>query len=514
MPPTSNTAEMEVNIWSDQQTPRVQYEEFRIQGSSEAAEVAGTWGYRRCLDFDADGLRGQDYCAVRGGAGFVVGVVADGVGQSYYGDIAAQEVSRFLVDYLWEQRPIPPPGPDIEGKLLALARKVDVEVQRRRPANPNLEEALAPVRERSGSQAVFAAFILDARGKRRNLTVYQVGDIFTWVFDRERARRVEADPNGRWASRGRSDLRLQTQTFVDVTGIVLHSDGLRSGWAEQLKEPSVLPQSFEAEVEERAKVDDLSFIAIEIRPPVLSSHQKRFEGKPKVTLLNVTDYTSAREGAVATPPDPGDAPPPITPQGVLPRRTHRRPFVAGFLTGLVTGASVALFVYFFFFQEPAGTRAGMPGPSKHESPPTITSSPPPPPPRTVKALDVVPERLAQRGFFDRFGFFPESPTRQDGEVIAHIDIQIGGVSNFRISAGASRRLKVRPCSTVENCFLAYLPGPAEQQEIVFEVDMKDSSLGRGQVRLPGRQPKVARGDRFLGYYKIVLRPAEQSGGKS
>jgi hypothetical protein len=46
-------------------------------------------GYRRSLGFDERNNPGQDYAVIRAESSYIVGIVADGVSQSFYGDLAA-----------------------------------------------------------------------------------------------------------------------------------------------------------------------------------------------------------------------------------------------------------------------------------------------------------------------------------------------------------------------------------------------------------------------------------------
>src|SRR5215210_5431056 len=167
-----------IELWSDQQSGEVQYEResFPIgrRGSDQKIDVF--LGYRRSLDFDTRNNPGQDFAAVRGdNDGYVVGVVADGVSQSFYGNLAAYYLSESLLDTLWKQRKRPPSENDLERELRELERKVATEVVENHPIPDDLvplhRESLEDKRSK-GSQTVFASFVLDASRKRLHL--YQV----------------------------------------------------------------------------------------------------------------------------------------------------------------------------------------------------------------------------------------------------------------------------------------------------------------------------------------------------
>src|SRR6185295_2679194 len=90
-------------IISEQQSDAIQFEELCIESVKGNAEdcVSVSLGYRRCKDFDEGNQPGQDFASVRGDKHYIVGVVADGVSQSFYGNLAAAYLSQFLLGYLW-----------------------------------------------------------------------------------------------------------------------------------------------------------------------------------------------------------------------------------------------------------------------------------------------------------------------------------------------------------------------------------------------------------------------------
>ena len=127
----------------EQRRSEVQHDRFSIKVSvpsgflpskfglrEEKPDVEVFLGYRRALEFDEKDLPGQDFVTVRGGDGYVVGVVTDGVSQSFYGDRAAKYLSPKLLERLWETRENPPPEADLEGELRELERVFAKEVER------------------------------------------------------------------------------------------------------------------------------------------------------------------------------------------------------------------------------------------------------------------------------------------------------------------------------------------------------------------------------------------------
>ncbi|MDP9120232.1 MAG: protein phosphatase 2C domain-containing protein [Acidobacteriota bacterium] len=255
---------------SEQRSREVQIYREPVQVPGADHEIVVTAGYRRWLEFDEPGGTGQDYSAVRAGLGFAVGVVADGVSQSFYGDLAARAVGEFLFDHLWEERESPPGKEKLEEELERLCKAVAEQVAGRElpPPDTLLGKALRRTRE-EGSQAVFAAFVLDAREEPAQLHLYQVGDVLAWVYDESGQAQAQASPpRGRWSSTGRSDLMLTVLKLSGdgaVRGVVLHSDGLPRGWAGELAGAEIGGQDFEKEkVEQWAARDDVSFAAAAI----------------------------------------------------------------------------------------------------------------------------------------------------------------------------------------------------------------------------------------------------------
>src|SRR5690242_19400055 len=88
---------------SEIQTSEVQHIAATVAGTG-AHSIKLCLGYRRCRDFDSSNELGQDFATVRTSGDFTVGVVADGVSQSFYGHLAAMHVAKTLRTYLWENR--------------------------------------------------------------------------------------------------------------------------------------------------------------------------------------------------------------------------------------------------------------------------------------------------------------------------------------------------------------------------------------------------------------------------
>jgi hypothetical protein len=226
-------------------------------------------GYRRCHDFDPANQSGQDFAVVRYTPQFLVGVVADGVSRSFYGQVAATNVAHHLSSELWERRKSPPVDADLEVSLKGLQPRVaeelnNIEIPRHLPRVQI--ETLEKVRLK-GTQAVFSAFVFDIRNEL--LTLYTVGDVAAVIHcDRQSRRAVESDKKGRWSSAGKSDLLLRREVIDKPIGLVLRSDGAAPDWGDALDSLGS-PVEFGAMAEKYARADDVSFIGFRFVEPSL-----------------------------------------------------------------------------------------------------------------------------------------------------------------------------------------------------------------------------------------------------
>lgn len=252
---------------SKQESGEAQYNAFPVElaQSDQAMDLA--FGYRRCHDFDEGDKPGQDYAVVSCDDVFVVGVVTDGVSQSFYGHFAARWVAERLAEELWPLRRQPPGKDHLEKSLNELIAEAgpwidDMPLPKHLPAMQRA--ALEKVRESAGSQAVFAAFVLN--GRERTLVLYQSGDVVALVHHAQGVQLVVPEQTkGRWSSAGRSKLFLQALVFKDVKGVMLKSDGASQEWGRVFQSSSINENTFREMAENRAGVDDVSFVAAAIR---------------------------------------------------------------------------------------------------------------------------------------------------------------------------------------------------------------------------------------------------------
>jgi hypothetical protein len=222
--------------------------------------MRATLGYRRYFDCDATDTAGQDYAVARGDQQYLVGVLADGVGQSFYGDLAAERVGTRLLRQLWEQRTSPPDNVQLESDLRQAEHEFSEVIAK--VSLDHLPEWQRPALEatrRAGSQSVFAAFIWDF--VRQNGYLYQVGDITALVTRNGVLTKVQSEPRGRWSSAGKSQLHLLVTPLELVTGILLKTDGADPAWGNQIEAETADTASFAAMAATRAANDDVSFVA-------------------------------------------------------------------------------------------------------------------------------------------------------------------------------------------------------------------------------------------------------------
>lgn len=217
-------------------------------------------GYRRYLDFDKENATGQDAAGVRFNNSYLVAVVADGVSQSFFGDLAATHVSQWLLEELWRTREHPPEPSDLE-KGLGEQEKILASVVETYPLDdvdrPLLRSALEAMRK-SGSQAVFSALIWDLINQRGSL--YQVGDVLGLVYFRDRDPISLKGSKGRWSSAQKSNLRLSQTPIVDPLGLLLSSDGLGKNWGADARN-GLNEVAFSEMADSMAAYDDVSFVS-------------------------------------------------------------------------------------------------------------------------------------------------------------------------------------------------------------------------------------------------------------
>ncbi|MCW3099251.1 MAG: hypothetical protein JWL77_4869 [Chthonomonadaceae bacterium] len=243
-------------------------------------------GYRRAIELDQipdnQGV-GQDDAALRSDDRYVVGVLCDGVSQSFYGDIAATQLTESLLDRLWATRDCAPERSLFEDWLIDIEAEIAQTVAAYRIPERIQTAIRAKMEARKstvGSQSVMCAFVLDRDVKGGLLNVYQIGDAFTCAYisgetsglnitspwkavhgssNRFSILHLQCDPGGRIRSIGNSQRHLVHAALTGVVGVALYSDGVPANWAASLSDSS-RPNSITDDLEVWAGRDDASFV--------------------------------------------------------------------------------------------------------------------------------------------------------------------------------------------------------------------------------------------------------------
>jgi hypothetical protein len=243
------------------------------QGESQGAHVVA--GYRRWLAFDTDDLPGQDFCGFQFDDHHAVGVVTDGVSQSFFGDIAARIVGGALIAYLWKRRDAPPGEDDVREELNAgqswLAKEV-LEHKLSKTLDSVVRSVLNDARA-EGSQTTFGGVLLDRQNKIAN--IYLLGDITAVVHGASpQPELVSGHKRGRWSSVApslRGHIVRETRTHVEA--VMLKSDGADGAWGQELREV-IQGEIFCERANAWAENDDVSFVWLATAPALQPAAQR------------------------------------------------------------------------------------------------------------------------------------------------------------------------------------------------------------------------------------------------
>jgi len=218
-------------------------------------------GYLRDADLERANEPGQDSVVAMADDDYAVGVLADGVSQSFFGHLAASCVTQVVLKYLWQQRRLAPSAMDLSAALDIARTDCRIKVlEHPLPQGlPNVLVEQLEEKRKIGSQACFSAFVYTKKGG--SLDIYQVGDVPV-IVDGEVC--LAKDINGRWSDRVDVPLGLQHKRIETATSVVIASDGVviegRKGTevvAELLKR-----DAFEEMAPVWARNDDVSFVAL------------------------------------------------------------------------------------------------------------------------------------------------------------------------------------------------------------------------------------------------------------
>lgn len=309
--------------------PRASDAELQSQelpSSSAAGKFVRVFlGYRRCREYDERNGEGQDYAWLMADGSRVIGILADGVSQSFYGQIAARHVVDGLAEHLREQAEFDDRH-ESRAKLLSALRKTARDGAQevaaytlRAGLSATMQELLEQERLR-GSQAVFGAFVYDCASQQ--LTACQVGDVRLRIIGEQNGQigsyLLPANKMGRYCTPVSADLYdsglerdLVLQTFDSVLGVLLYSDGVADTWGQR---PAGLEKGSEGSLRDAMNVwaikDDVSMVGLMTERVArwsaansLIAPEPQREERPRITPIP--------GGSLAPPPA---APLPASPQ--------------------------------------------------------------------------------------------------------------------------------------------------------------------------------------------------------
>jgi hypothetical protein len=246
------------NLVAVQKSASTQYGSVPIEFAG--VEMRISLGYRRYRYCDKSDEPGQDFAIACWDRQYLVGVLADGVSQSFYGNLAAGHVCSWLLPQLWQRRADPPEESELEAGLKQAERDFAGIIEG--VSLDHVADFLRPALEatrRTGSQAVFAAFVWEFTKQRGCL--YQVGDAIAIVQRNDHPEKIEAPPRGRWSSAGKSELLLRRTLLRETTAILLKSDGADPNWGCEIARQTASDSEFLEMANRRAENDDVSFVA-------------------------------------------------------------------------------------------------------------------------------------------------------------------------------------------------------------------------------------------------------------
>ncbi len=485
-----------LTLSSEQRSSEVQFhsEQIPVGGGEEGMAVIYA-GYRRCSDFDLGNHAGQDYISLRADERTVVGVVADGVGQSFYGDLAGRRVAKYLLEFLWTHRATPPSDQELTHALLTEAKAFESEVNEFAiPSHltPLLREALAITRAK-GSQAVFAAFIFDL--SHPLVHVYQVGDVDVYIFYEDQAtERIQAAKRGRWSSGAHTELLLRSRQFGGrVSGILAQSDGSTDAWASTLRFQADVKQQFDEMARIRASVDDVSFLSV-----------SKVAGKPRRRSGPVRPAIEADR--VPASPSPTVTTAPIAPPEKTSFVRLSAPWVlAIFAAGVLSSLLMAILVTFLVRRvHPSAS------PSKSSTGQRAAMNPAPPPvaKKALYRLDVTTSKYAELKQKIKASAIPIRDT-------AVGEISVWAIVPPQLPAATLRLATSLQTSAVSQiasddarrffCIIfAHIPQNRKLSAVAELLDAKGMVLARGEITLAARDLQST----TRGYYVVEPVPAK------
>jgi hypothetical protein len=526
----------------EQQSNKAQYLQLAVPSKGAEAVVQVYLGYRRCAEFDEGNQPGQDYAVVRVGDGYVIGIVADGVSRSFYGNLAAKSLSTWLVNQLWHQRAAPPDHDSMKRLLKEEEAKFakSVEDHQIRTDLPVILLSALERKRLKGSQTVFAAFVLEVASSK--LTLYQVGDVKALIHNsKPEPELVEAAAEGRWSSGGQSLLLLKQTLFENVDGLVIKSDGVSDDWGRTLEKSAFDEDQFSLMTELRSPLDDISFIAVR-RDPLLpaapselpreiSSEAESEATLPESPLLD-SDLVSGSSAPVAvdqnhrTLPDrdvadvlekkanAGKAAEQKEVASARHQRRHLKMFLAGAASGAALGAALTCLALFATGRLKTASVEGKQVAQQSNPDPASDK-------RSFVAPDggniTVEVKETEQIEFQKehaTSFPPlisDNPTTKRGEVIAHVSTTNISVERVEfVLSDEEKSATERALNGDRTSFFVRLSGLTESKTVTIRlVDPQGNAIGEFHEKMRGREKRdPTNKDPFLGYHEISVKRAQ------
>ncbi len=259
------------------------------------APVPGAYvrfAYSRSSDSMASQIDGQDYLCFKHNDQRLVFVVADGVGSSFCGNLAARILGDNLLDWLWSldigylggEAALSEAATSFLNRLQKTAQREVEEYEIPDLGSPLITQALEAQRA-YGSEAIFAACRIDHPGPvmpEGLIALFWMGDTQIRVLDEDGAEMPlggSFDNANRWStSQGaRGALSAWMRPLSGVGRVSAFSDGLSAHADGLLTYPDA---TLDREIHQGARLptsDDVAFIDVVLRTPV-------YEGYPDPAL--------------------------------------------------------------------------------------------------------------------------------------------------------------------------------------------------------------------------------------
>lgn len=235
---------------------------------------ACTFAYARSADAFNLNEYNQDAYTLRANAQRLVAVVADGVGQSFCGEVAAMAVTQSIMQAFWQMNDINESRilTVLNEYLVALAPKVtkilnDIDLSQ----HPQMFRDVLMQRRGYGSESVFVAILIDIPSN----TMYCVwlGDCRLCIYDHT-GNKVAIDENQfqtmeRWSSTRviHGKLHVFGMPASNVARVIAYSDGLQALDTLALVQPDVTTtiKNYMEKSRTLPESDDITIIVADVR---------------------------------------------------------------------------------------------------------------------------------------------------------------------------------------------------------------------------------------------------------